>query len=262
MPYSFDFTINSGDKNKGTVYLPNQNSTNQPTIVYCHGWKGDRQLEPSAKVLCEQAMLHNIAFVTFDFFGCGETGGDYRNMTYKRWQNNLSDIIDWIQHQTWANPNKIGCFAISSGSTAALRLAQEDSCIQFIISVATCISTHIGMDVGGPGKQLVDYLEDLVAGKSAKLFGIDFGLDFYLDAVGNAPIHKMQEIKCPVYFLQGAADNIFRRTDARIGHEIMSKNNLPSHYYEISGGNHSLNNVPDECAFEVIKWLKGIEFFT
>jgi hypothetical protein len=35
---SYDITLITGDKNVGTVYLPSENATNIPVIIYCHGW--------------------------------------------------------------------------------------------------------------------------------------------------------------------------------------------------------------------------------
>lgn len=254
MAYTFDFRIDKGDKNTGTVYLPNESAKKLPVIIYCHGLGSDRQLNPSTKALFDK-VLSGAAIVTFDFYGGGETGGDFRQMTYTRWKNNLADILDWVYEQNWANKNKIGCFAFSSGTTAALRLAQEDNRLSFVISIATCISTNIGMGKGGPCKLLVDNLEGLLTGNTVEIFGVDYGIDYYIDTISNAPIYNMSKIKCPVYFLQGGSDNIYRRTDAKIGYELMQKNNLLSSYHEITNGNHELDNYPGECADKAINWL-------
>lgn len=59
-----------------------------PVIIYCHGWKGRRNLWTPTERLCEIALINNMALVTFDFFGCGETGGgNYERMTYRRWNH-------------------------------------------------------------------------------------------------------------------------------------------------------------------------------
>ena len=249
--YTFDFKLETGDQNSGTVYLPNESSTNIPVIIYCHGWKGGRKLWLPTEKLCETAINNNMALVTFDFFGCGETGGDYGQMTYRRWKENLSDVIDFIENQPFANKTKIGCYAFSSGSTAALRLAAEDERISFIVSVGTCISTHIFMNSGSPAKWLSDNIENLINGGLV----YDFGIDFCRDTVSNAPIHTMKSIKCPVLFLQGTADNPYRIADARMGYEIMSRNGLNASHVEIEDGNHELENVIDEAMRYMFDWL-------
>jgi len=259
MLHTFQFSLNNPDKNVGTVYLPTSDCLNIPVIIYCHGWGGSRQLNPSTNLLMQKVTSSRKAgFVTFDFFGCGETGGDYTQMTYSRWKDNLSDIVDWVTKQSWANKERIGFFAISSGTTAALRLAMECKGLAFIISVATCISTHIGMSTGGPGKIFADHIESLMNGGTAELFGVSFGIDFFKDTISNAPIMRMNDIKCPVFFLQGEADNPFRRSDAKMGFEFMQKTNQPAKYKEIKGGDHALDNRPEECVASVMNWLGEI----
>jgi pimeloyl-ACP methyl ester carboxylesterase len=256
--FSFNFKLESGDLNTGTVYLPNETTLNAPVIVYCHGWGGNRQIGSPIDKLCERAMKENICIVTFDFFGCGETGGDYSYMTYTRWMKNLSDVLSWVASQPFSNENKIGFFAISSGTTAALKLAAVDTRPAFIISIATCISTHFGMNTGGPSKLLAENLEKLTSGGTATIFGVDFGIDFYIDTVKNAPIYSMGKIKCPVLFLQGTADNTFRCADAKIAHDLMKYDNLNSTYIEIKDGNHSLDNMADIAIENTFNWIMPI----
>ncbi len=256
--FKYDFRLTSGDKNVGTVYLPKIDVINIPVIVYCHGWGGRRQLWTPTEKLCEQAMKENIAFVTFDFFGCGETGGDYSHMTFDRWKDNLAEIITWICTQPFANKDKIGCYAFSSGTTAALRLAAECSRINFVISVGTCISTHIGMVEGGPAKILSDNLEELTSDGRKVLFETDFGIDFFRDVVSNAPIHVICKIRCPILFLQGTADNPFRCADAKLAYDIMKRKRLSVTLIELAEGNHELENVADVAVNYVFSWLKSI----
>jgi pimeloyl-ACP methyl ester carboxylesterase len=253
--FSFNFKVDIGDQNVGTVYLPNDNSKNIPVVIYCHGWGGNRNLWHPTEKLCEMAINNNIAIVTFDFYGCGETGGDYSKMTYSRWKNNLSDIVSWVSSQPFADKSKIGCYAFSSGSTAALRFASEDSRLAFIISVGTCISAHIGMGGGGPAKLLADNFESLLSGGTTKIFGIDFVIEFFTDTVSKAPIHTLLQIKCPVLFLQGTADNTFRIADAKMAYQLMMYENLPVTHIEITDGKHELDNVANEAMQIVFHWL-------
>lgn len=252
--YTYDFKLEENDKNVGTVYLPSKDSKNLPVVIYCHGWKGRRNLWTQTEKLCETAMENNIALVTFDFFGCGETGGDYGKMTYRRWNQNLSDIIDFVETQAFADKNKIGCYSFSAGSMVALRLAAKDKRIAFIISVGTCITTNIFMNSDNPTKCLSDNIELLMDGKTIN----DYGIDFCRDFVSNAPVYTIKEVKCPVLFLQGTADNIYRITDAKIGYEIMKANGSNVKHVEIEHGTHELENVADEAMGEVFDWLMPI----
>lgn len=256
--YSFNFQLKNGDKNVGTVYLPNNNSYGVPTIIYCHGWGASRWLNPSTKDLLEYALANNIAFVTFDNYGCGETGGDYSKMTYQRWAKCTEDVFDWIAEQDFSDKERIGCFSISSGTTTAIRFAQNTDKPAFIISVATAISTHIGMGSGGPCKVMMDNLETLLNGGTAELFGVQFPMEFFRDEIQNTAIYSMDKIKCPVFFLQGMNDNQWRISDAKLGYKLLLENGQNTKYYEVDGGDHNLDERSEICAEKSIQWLKDI----
>jgi len=253
----YDFRLSTGDQNAGTAYLPQKGAANIPVIICCHGWGGIRQLWTPTQALCDRAMREGVALVTFDFYGCGETSGDYSRMTYTRWKNNLSEILSWVIAQPFSNKGKIGCYAFSSGTTAALRLASEDQRIAFIVSVGTCISAHIGMDRGGPAKILADNLDRLLSGETAEIFGVNFGMNFYLDAVSKAPIHFMDKIGCPILFLQGTADNTFRCADAKMAYDLMTRCNpqAKAAYIPMEGGTHELDNMADKAINIAFEWL-------
>jgi pimeloyl-ACP methyl ester carboxylesterase len=254
--FAYNFRLATGDLNVGTVYLPSEAVVNIPVIIYCHGWGGNRQLWKPTQILCDRAMKEGVALVTFDFFGCGETGGSYNQMTYLRWKDNLSEIVSWVADQPFSDKDKIGCYSFSSGSTAALRLAIEDNSLAFVVSVGTCISAHIGMGSGGPAKLLVDNLNALSSSGTASIFGVDFGIDFFLDTISKAPIHSMDKINCPVLFLQGTADNAFRCADAKMAFDLMARKNpaLPA-YISLEGGTHELDNMAEKAIDIVFEWL-------
>jgi len=263
--YIHDFELTTGDQNVGTVYLPSKSATNLPVLIYCHGWgssrfEDTRNLKIPSQQLCDRAIQENIAYVTFDFFGCGDTGGDYRDFTYSRWKNNLADVITWIESQAFADKSKIACYGTSSGSTAVLRLIAEDSRLCAAISNASCITHHFAMNEGGPAKRFADNVETLAAGNTTMAVGIDFGLEFFVDTISNAPMHTMSQIKCPVLFLQGQDDGIYRRLDAQLGYALMTEADCDNRtaYMPIEGGNHDLTNLPEVAAARVFEWLLPI----
>ena len=206
-----------------------------------------------------RASATGIALVTFDFYGCGDTGGDFSQMTNARWKDNLSDIISWVQTQSFSNNEKIGCYAFSAGTAPALRLAAEDQRLAYVISVGTCISTHYSMRNGGPAKVMVDNLDKLLAGGTAKIFGYKLKLNFFTDAISNAPIHMMKKIKCPTLFLQGTADDVFRCADAKMAYDLIMTGtpHEKTAYIPLEDAVHTLDNKIDKAMETVFNWLKA-----
>lgn len=254
----FEFQLNKNDRNTGWYYLPDTFDRPIPVIVYCHGWGGSRNISDSVRPLRKVALSYGIAFVSFDFFSCG-TMKDRKFTTYERWVQNLSDIFDWLEQQEWADTDKIGCFAHSSGTTAAFRFTAQDCRPAFLISVASCITPQIDMERGGVCKVLAQQTEALVNGGTAEMFDQKFPLSFFQDTIINAPMFCLNQIKCPVFFLQGGSDNPYRRADAFLGYLLMNKSGITAKYLELSGGDHCLNGVEKQYCSEVINWLKEIQ---
>ena len=250
---TISFRLETGDKNYGEVYLPDAFSGKLPVMIYCYGWGGNRQLTwPGEDVQRDRAVAANFAFVAFDFFARGDTGGDPGLVTYGRWKDNIADVFDWCAKQPFADKKKIGCYASSSGSMAALRFAAENPDIAFIISVGTAINL-LWM-----AKVLADNAAALVAGEKREFLGQNFGIEFFVDGISHAPCYTMNQIQCPVLFLQGLADNPHRRNDARLGYDLMRQKNLPATYIEFPGGTHGLENVIDEAMDHTFSWLSTI----
>jgi acetyl esterase/lipase len=202
--------------------------------------------------------------VTFDFYGWGETGGDPNGWTYGRWAANLADVCTYVGGQEWADVRRIGALGISAGSTAVLRCAIDTRWLAAGISVATFLGHYVSMP-GGPAKQLVDDHDTLLAGGTVESRGrgdtaYQLGLDYFKDAIGGAPIYRLHTVSCPIFFLQGGADNVYRRSDARLGYELLRSHGLPASYREIEMGDHVLGNVAHEGASAVLAWLREIAF--
>ncbi|MBV9282811.1 MAG: alpha/beta hydrolase [Chloroflexi bacterium] len=258
------FQLPGGDRNVGTVYLPEEVAAPMPVLVVCFGGSSDRQPYPFTAGLCARLTAAGAGVVTFDVFGWGETGGDPNGWTYGRYAANLADVCTYVRDQAWADGDRIGALGISAGSTAVLRCAIETRSLTAGICVATFLGHYVSMPAG-PARLLVDHLDTLLTGGTVEARGrgsvvYRFGLDHFIDAIGGAPIYRLHKVSCPILFLQGGADNLFRRSDARLGYELLQSHGLPASYREIEGGDHILSNVAGEGAEAVLLWLRGIGF--
>ena len=147
------FSLDGGDRNVGVIYLPEDRDGPLAVLVIAHDWGASRAFTPFTGALCAAAVGAGMAVVAFDFFGCGETGGDFASMTYGRWAANLRDVCLYIEAQEWAASGKIGAVGTSSGSVAVLRCAIGLYPLAFAVSVATCLGPYIHMPEG-PAKLL------------------------------------------------------------------------------------------------------------
>jgi len=265
---TISFRLTTGDQNYGEVYLPDKFSGKLPVMIHCHGggMGAHGRLHGSRMLMAEMGLMRGMASAMFDCFAAGETGGDYGEMTYARWVQNLRDVIDYLATLDYIDPARICVVGYSCGSTVALRAAAEyGEKLRCVCCIAACATVHIGMwGQGGAAKCFVDNLEALLAGERRVLFGVEFDKEFFIDDISNAPVHALHEgkITCPVLFLQGLQDNAYRVSDARLSYDLMRRKGLPGTLIEYPEGGHGLDEdgVAEQAVADFYAWLNDIAF--
>ncbi len=255
------FKLNYGDKNFCRLYLPYKNAKNIPVIIYCHGWTtpiigGGRIISGAPKAVRDLAIKNGMAFISFDQFGEYRTWGDNRYFTHERWGEGVKNVYDYIVNSGLSKSNLIGCFGISSGTTAAFRMEQKYQQLAFNVSVATAISNNI-INVGGPRQFYLDNKQLLDSGGLVKYCGKKISKLFFEDDDKNLCIEHMEKVKCPTLFLQGGLDNDRRKQDAIDGFNMLKAQNVYVEYCLIEGG-HCLEQKADICAEKTIEFIKKV----
>lgn len=109
-----------------TCFVPALADKTQPApIVVCtHGLTGSRMGSCYRLVrLAQRLVADNIACLTFDFRGCGESDGDFIDVTCERLQRDLRAVIDWIIDNPDFDATRIGLCGSSFGAFTASRVA-------------------------------------------------------------------------------------------------------------------------------------------
>ena len=104
---------------------------NAPTIVFLPGYFSDMS-GAKAVFLKEQAASHGYGFLSLDYSGHGQSGGNFIEGTISSW---LSDVLAIIDHTKACNLIVVGS---SMGGWLMLRLAQErPHLIQKLVGIAS-----------------------------------------------------------------------------------------------------------------------------
>lgn len=255
------FRLPYGDRNFCRLYLPYKDARKIPTIIYCHGWGnkffgGGKIKKGAVKKVCELAVTNGFAFVSFDQYSEGKTGGKEKYFSYGRWGEGINNVYKFLIESGVSSNGNIGCFAISSGTTAAFRMEQKYQKLAFIVSVATAISDKI-ISKGGPMQFYRENKDLFDSGKTMKYAGKKVSKVFFED-YQTLCINNMDKVKCPTYFLQGASDNDRRKQDATCGYKLLKENGVYTEYMLVNGGGHGLNEQAELCAEETIKFAKKV----
>src|SRR4051794_9238908 len=92
----------AGGMMRGMLHRPPGFSSAQryPAVVMCHGFTGSR-VEPHRIFVktARQLAHHGIVTVRFDFWGSGESDGDFVDVTPETEIEDALAIIDWLRAQ-------------------------------------------------------------------------------------------------------------------------------------------------------------------
>ena len=116
--------IQSGPHHLATsVDLPRHatNGRRVPVVIVVHGLTGQRlgrsyHLVEFGRALAKQG----IACVRFDQSGCGESTGDFIDVTLAQMAADTRAVYDWVSQQPWCMPRQIGFTALSLGALPAI----------------------------------------------------------------------------------------------------------------------------------------------
>jgi uncharacterized protein len=122
---SVEFTNPSGKTLRGALHLPAADTpTPVPAVVLFHGFTGNRMESHWMFVKCSRALAFaGLASLRFDFYGSGESDGEFRQMTLSGQLDDGRAAAAFLRKQKLIDPERIGLLGLSLGGTVAACLA-------------------------------------------------------------------------------------------------------------------------------------------
>ncbi len=122
---------NLKDQDLSVIFYPSMIKTDK-IIIVCHGFKGAK--EGNGKAL-DMALKFSKEFnvLLFDFRGCGESEGNFEDITLTGQIEDLNCVVDWVFERGY---KKIGCIGRSFGGTTVICAASRNKKILSIVSWA------------------------------------------------------------------------------------------------------------------------------
>jgi pimeloyl-ACP methyl ester carboxylesterase len=88
-----DISILKLSDNNYIAYHKTEGKKNKPTVIFLGGFMSDMTGNKAIALekFCQDA---TYSFIRFDYFGHGQSSGDFVNGTISRWKNNVLSVID------------------------------------------------------------------------------------------------------------------------------------------------------------------------
>jgi len=125
----------------GTGSFPRTESTRPPaasenvpalSLVVCHPFGDEKKCSHRALAETARALAGaGVAVLRFDFTGCGDSGGDFRDATVTKWKEDVHSALDLLAERIGGGTR--GLFGLRLGASIAALVAAERSDVQRLI---------------------------------------------------------------------------------------------------------------------------------
>jgi len=167
-------------------------------VIMCHGFTGTKS--ESKRLFVEMARdfaSRGFNALRFDFYGSGDSDGDFKDFLVSRNIINVKDAVAWARERDY---NQIALLGLSLGAATAILTAHE-------VDVDALILWSTVPDMNA----LYDYLKvDLIdSGNESEPFEYDgwqLSRDFFADANQYDVKNALTQITAPKCIMQGTED--------------------------------------------------------
>ncbi len=117
-----EFRNRKGKMLRGMIHRPaaGKRRTGAPGVVFFHGFTGDRMESHWIFIKCARALARaGIASLRFDFFGSGESEGEFREVTVTGEIADAGDAVRFFRRQPGIDATRVGLCGLSLGGLVA-----------------------------------------------------------------------------------------------------------------------------------------------
>ncbi|WP_162805771.1 S9 family peptidase [Sporosarcina sp. PTS2304] len=216
-------TIRSGENNlSGVLHLPEFTKNKIPLIIFIHGFVGSKVGEHRLFVKAARYFTERgYGVFRFDFSGCGESDGDYGDVTVTNQLNEVQDVIQYLQHIQGIDQDRVTVIGHSLGGAIASLTAAKDPRVKQLL---------LWSPVGTPYEDITGILGPKAVRKISKegrydYLGFMITQSFLQDLKKYQPLHAIRSYAGPVHIIHAKADEQIPKEHAGRYRNSLNKRN-------------------------------------
>lgn len=233
---------------RGVLTLPD--GVENPWIVLnLHGFGGSKSGHKNSHTHLSRVLLEEgIGCARFDFYGCGESDGEFEELTFTGQLQDTEDLYNWIIDSKITDKEHI----ILSGQSLG----------GYVASCAAPKLQPIGLILMCPGggmwfgcKERSDQLKAKGI-QFVDLEGLKFNVDFNYDLYNYEPFSSAKGYDKKVLLVRGTEDKLVNEEACEMYLKCYNKENTT--YVQVEGGDHNFASIPARVACEkaIIDFVK------
>ncbi len=242
MNKQFSIVNRDGHTLMGVATVPDENGK-YPVVLNLHGFGGNKCGYKNAHVQMARALeKKGIACVRFDFYGNGESDGEFSDMTFTGLLHDTEDVLNWVKLQKWADTDRIILSGQSMGGYVASTAAPMLHPYKLILQCP-------GADMWYGGLERALAMEEKGV-YTADVEGLLFSTAFNKDMHAYEPFSKAKGYDGSGLFVRGSVDKLVGMETCDKYREIYGDTCT---FVSIEGGNHNFACIAArEQLFEAI----------
>ena len=226
--------------------------SNRPIVVVCHGFTGTKEGSGRALAMGEELAALGFNTLLFDFAGCGESEGDWSDLTLSGQISDLSSVVAWCRQEGYSRVILVGR---SFGGSTVIGYAPQDKNISAVCTWAA---------VARPDRLFYNLIKESPEGPADELITIEseegrleLKRAFFLD------LAKHDLLKCSaaisprkLLVIHGSADETVPCNNAK---QIYNAALEPKKLQIINGADHRFSNHINQVWEVFFNWLKALD---
>jgi len=208
----------NGETLSGALFLPSVCPC--PAIVVSHG-AGD--YKENYTEFCEYLARKGLGCLALDMHGHGASGGKRTFVEMRDWCADIRAGLTFLSQDKRVNSQALGAFGPSSGGTAILEAALEDSRIKALVALDVTVLNSLPSPISIFLKTLVSIgrIKRALTGSDLRvnMLKLNAGMRFTEDDAVNQRLLADERIKASLenFPFPGAAESFFVNTIERVG---------------------------------------------
>jgi len=225
---------------RGMLHLP-VSAAQKPAgaVVFFHGFTGDRRESHWIFVKCARALANlGIASLRFDFYGSGESDGDFREVTLSGEIADGRAAVAVLRDQPGIDPERVALVGLSMGGAVAASLAAAVDARALVLWSALARTTRL--------RDLAKQAARKISGKPGAIEynARELSPRFFEDVLKVDPIRHLARYNGPTLIIHPEKDEHIPVSHAQAFYQ--ASHGEPKELVIVPGADHVYTSVPWE----------------
>ncbi len=228
------FNNSKGDQLVGIL----NKKSNKDIVILCHGFSSDKNTDSYLKITKN---LMEVSTFRFDFYGHGESGGAFENITITE---GVDDILCAIKYLKKLGYKRIGLVGNSFGGLCSIMAASKTKELSFLILKAPVSDWEDAQRKSRGEQYLLDWVKNgFVYYESAKQNKkLRLNVSLYKDFKNNIAYTVADKITIPTLLIHGTEDKSVPFSQSS---KLFKLFQCDKEFVKLTGADHRFTNPSD-----------------